>query len=145
MTDNLTSEQRSRCMSKIKSKWTSQELKLHNLLKGKKIKHKMHPCMDGSPDILLLKTNTAVFLHGCFWHKCPACYKEPKSRRDYWIPKIEKNVLRDVKNKKILKENGYLVIIIWEHELRKSFKKIFEGLVKNAGKKGQTETARRHI
>jgi DNA mismatch endonuclease (patch repair protein) len=118
MADNLTQKQRSYCMSRIKSKWTSPELKIHNYLKGKKIKHKMHPDLPGRPDILLTNTNTVVFLHGCFWHKCPKCYKEPKSRKEYWIPKIEKNVKNYEKNAKILKINGYKVVKIWGHDVK---------------------------
>ncbi|MFA5382379.1 MAG: hypothetical protein WC356_04375 [Candidatus Micrarchaeia archaeon] len=90
MSDNLTKEQRSRCMSKIRSKWTKQEKKIHNYLKGDKIRHKMHPKLPGNPDIVLKDSKTAVFLHGCFWHKCPNCYKEPKSREAIGCPKLRK-------------------------------------------------------
>jgi len=92
MADNLTIEQRSKCMSRIRSKWTAQEKKIHNHMKGLKIQHLMHPNLPGKPDLLLKKTNTVIFLHGCFWHKCNLHYKEPKSRKEYWVPKIQKNV-----------------------------------------------------
>jgi len=131
MPDNLTKEQRSKCMSNIRSKWTSQEKKVHNYLKGRKVKHKMHPSISGSPDITLTETNTAVFLHGCFWHKCPKCYKEPKSRKEYWLPKLEKNVRRDLKNKKLLKHQGFSVIQVWEHQIKNNFEQVLERLVKN--------------
>lgn len=119
MADNLTYEQRKRCMQSNRSKWTSIEILLHNYLKGNKIKHKMHPNIDGSPDILLVNKNIAVFIHGCFWHKCPKCYKEPKTNIEYWIPKIDKNNKRDKQNTRILKKQGYLVRVIWEHDLKK--------------------------
>jgi len=119
MADNLTKEQRSKCMSNIRSKWTKQEKLIHNFLKGKKIKHKMHPKIEGKPDIILTDSNTAVFLHGCFWHKCPKCYKTPKSNKDYWLPKIEANNKRDKQNEKKLKEQGYSVVIFWEHEIKR--------------------------
>ncbi len=135
MADNLTKEQRSKTMSRIRSKWTSQEKKIHNYLKGNKIKHKMHPNIKGSPDILLKDTKTVIFLHGCFWHKCPKCYKEPKSNKEYWLPKIEKNVKRDRKNKKLLKAQGFKVIIIWEHEIKKDLKKVLKNLIKYGTKK----------
>jgi DNA mismatch endonuclease (patch repair protein) len=118
-------------MSNIRSKWTAQEKKIHNYLKGNKVKHEMHPNLSGSPDILLKDTNTAVFLHGCFWHKCSKCYKEPKSNKKYWLPKIEKNVKRDRKNTKILKSNGYLTIKIWEHQVKKNFNQIVKNIIKN--------------
>ena len=106
-------------MQSNRSKWTSIELLLHNYLKGNKIKHKMHPNIDGSPDILLVNKNIAVFINGCFWHKCPRCYKEPKTNIDYWIPKIDKNNKRDKQNSRILKKQGYLVRVFWEHDLKK--------------------------
>ena len=130
MSDNLTKEQRSKCMSNIRSKWTLQERKIHNYLKGNKIKHKMHPTLTGNPDILLINSNTLLFLHGCFWHKCPKCYKEPKTRKKYWIPKIENNVKRDRKNLRILKKQGYKVIKIWEHEIKKDFEKVLKRIIK---------------
>ena len=130
MADILTKEQRSERMSRIRSKWTFQEKKMHNYLKGHKIKHKMHPKIEGHPDILLKQSNTVVFLHGCFWHKCPKCYREPKTNKAYWIPKIENNVKRDRKNKKIIKAKGYNIIIIWEHEIKRDFVKILKKVIK---------------
>lgn len=131
MADNLTKEQRSKTMSRIRSKWTAQERKIHNHLKGNKIKHQMHPDIRGKPDIILKKTKTAVFLHGCFWHKCPKCYIKPKTNKKYWLPKIENNVKRDRKNNKILKQDDFKVIRIWEHEIKKDFNKIAKKLIKN--------------
>ncbi|MDP3917153.1 MAG: hypothetical protein Q8Q42_02590, partial [Nanoarchaeota archaeon] len=112
-------EERSKCMSRIKSKWTSHETRMHNLHKGHKIKHKMYPKIEGSLDIIIKDQNTAVFLQGCFWHKCPRCYKEPKSRREYWIPKIQRNVQRDRISTKILKNKGFSVAPIREHDIKK--------------------------
>lgn len=131
MTDNLTKEQRTKCMSNIKSKWTIQERKIHNYLKGNKIKHTMHPKLQGNPDIWLKERNTLVFLQGCFWHKCPKCYKEPKSRKKYWIPKIENNVKRDRKNTKILKSQGYSILKVWEHQIKKQFDLTLRNIIKN--------------
>lgn len=124
MVDNLTKEQRSKTMSRIRSRWTKQEKKVHNALKGNKIKHKMHPEIEGSPDIILKDNKTAVFLHGCFWHKCPACYVEPATNKEYWLPKIEKNLKRDNANKRKLRKQGYQVLTIWEHEIKKDLKKV---------------------
>lgn len=121
MSDNLTKAQRSKCMSRIRSKWTLQEKKIHNCLKALKVRHKMHPRIAGSLDIALTESRTAVFLHGCFWHKCPLCYKEPKSNLKYWLPKIERNVKRNRANVKALKKEGWKVLKIWEHEVKKDF------------------------
>jgi|TARA_B100001971_G_scaffold204555_1_gene220841 DNA mismatch endonuclease (patch repair protein) len=72
---------------------------------------------------MLTNSKTTIFIQGCFWHKCPKCYKEPKSNKGYWLPKIEKNAGRDKKNRKTLKAKGYKVICIWEHEIKKNFDK----------------------
>lgn len=122
MPDNLTKTQRSLCMSRIKSRWTSAERGIHNFLKGLKIKHKMHPKIGGSPDVIIPQRKKAVFLQGCFWHKCPFCYKEPQSRRRYWLPKLEGNIKRDRMNEKILRKGGWTIVKIWEHELKQNKK-----------------------
>lgn len=127
MPDTLTKEQRSYCMSRIRSKWTSQEKRIHNYLKGHKIKHKMHPKLKGCPDILI-NSEIAVFLHGCFWHKCPKCYVEPKSKKAYWLPKLENNVKRDKKNIRTLKKQGFTVVKIWEHSVKTNFNSVLAKL-----------------
>ncbi len=130
MSDNLTKKQRSYCMSRVKSKWTSQELKVHNYLKSYKIKHRMHPKLIGSPDLLLVDTNTAIFLQGCFWHECPKCFILPSTNRRYWQIKIEKNVKRDKKNVGVLKKEGFKIIKIWEHELNEKFQLVLNKIIK---------------
>ena len=117
-------------MSNIRSKWTDQEKKIHSYLKANKIKHKMHPKLSGSPDLLLKETNIVVFLHGCFWHRCPKCYIEPKSNKEYWLPKIERNVKRDRKNVQLLKKQGFVVRKIWEHEVKKDLKKVVNKIIR---------------
>jgi DNA mismatch endonuclease (patch repair protein) len=119
MTDVFTKEKRSWIMGRIRGKWTKQEKIIHNQLKSLKIKHKMHPKTSGSPDIILTDKKIAVFLQGCFWHKCPKHYKEPKSNRDYWLPKINRNVARDKKNITLLKKKGWKVVKVWEHDLKR--------------------------
>lgn len=117
MVDILTKEQRSERMSLIRSKWTKQEKAFHNHLKGNKIHHKMHPRIEGSPDIVIPDRNIALFLHGCFWHGCKKCGHIPKSNKKYWSEKILKNKKRDKLKEKILKESGWDVITIWEHDI----------------------------
>jgi DNA mismatch endonuclease (patch repair protein) len=121
MTDNLTKTQRSKTMSHIKSKWTNQEKKVHAWLSSKQIKHKMHPKIKGNPDILLTKSKCTIFINGCFWHGCPKCYKEPQTNRDYWIPKIRANKKRDRETYRILRNAGWGVKILWEHQLKDDF------------------------
>src|SRR2546428_13752132 len=67
--DVLTKAQRSFNMSRIGSRWTAQERALHGLLKGRKVRHRMHPVLPGKPDVLVLP-DLVVYIHGCFWHGC---------------------------------------------------------------------------
>ena len=128
--DIMSIAERSKRMSLIRSKWTKQEKKLHNFLKGNKVKHRMHPKLPGSPDILLPEKELAIFLHGCFWHKCPKCYREPQSRRNYWVPKIERNVRRDEKNKRLLRGQGLNTRTIWEHQIEEAPIKAVQKILK---------------
>ena len=80
----------------------------------------------------MVSRRICIFVDGCFWHRCPKCYKEPKSNKDYWLPKIEKNVHRDKEQNKYLKKNGWVVIRVWEHELKnldKTIKKIEKKMI----------------
>ena len=120
MADDMTWDQRRRTMSKIRSKWTCQEKAVHSALSELVVEHEMHPQVEGSPDLIIPNQRTAVFLHGCFWHKCSVCFKAPKSNQEYWTPKLERNVQRDVENQKKLLDSGWLVVVIWEHEVKSS-------------------------
>jgi len=97
---------------------TKPELILSRLL-GKKIRKNNLP---GSPDFVYPRKKIAVFLHGCFWHRCPQCnFDLPKSNRNFWARKFRRNIERDKLVKKELEAMGWRVIEIWEHELRKGF------------------------
>lgn len=117
MPDILSQEERSKRMSLIRSKWTKPEKWLHNYLKGHRIKHRMHPKMKGSPDIIIPEKKIAIFIHGCFWHGCKNCYRKPTNNKDFWKNKIEKNIERDKKNLNLLKKEGWKTKIIWECEI----------------------------
>lgn len=71
----------------------------------------------GRPDFGNKTRKVAVFIDGCFWHKCPAHYREPKSNREYWIPKMERNRERDKEVTARLRGEGWRVVRVWEHEL----------------------------
>lgn len=114
MVDRLNAEARSELMSRIRSKWTKPEIRTHNLLKGNKIKHKMHPTLPGNPDILLKDYNVAIFVDGCFWHSCPKHGHIPSQNRTYWQRKLAKNTKRDKDNAQILKQCGIGCIRLWE-------------------------------
>lgn len=114
--DVFTKKQRSRIMSKIRSKGTKAERQLKRMLKGKYLR--ANPKIFGSPDLGNKTRKIAVFMDGCFWHKCPVHYRPPKSNKKYWIPKIARNAERDREITKRLKKDGWKVVRIWEHDLK---------------------------
>jgi len=118
MADKVSKEVRSNIMSKIRSKNTTPELKLKEALKGTRLRYQ--PKMDGKPDFASKKKKIAVFVDGCFWHKCPKCYRPPKTNKKYWIPKIERNVERDKQITNELEELGWTAMRFWEHEVLES-------------------------
>jgi len=117
MPDIVDVATRSRIMSRITKKWSQIDRKAHNFLKGSKVRHEMYPKLPGSPDIFVYP-NILVFLDGCFWHCCPRCFRPPKSRVAYWHPKLAGNKRRDKKISRALRQQGWKVIRIWEHEIR---------------------------
>lgn len=126
MTDCFTKEKRSKVMSKIKSKNTKPELKLRKALWAKGYRYRIHTKLHGKPDITFPSRKIAIFIDGCFWHKCPKCYKKPKSNQKYWIPKIERNVERDKENIRNLKKLGWKTIRIWEHDIKKNIELVIK-------------------
>ncbi len=121
MADNKTPEERSRNMSNIKSENTKPENIVRKYLFKKGFRYrkndKRYP---GKPDIVLPKYHTVIFVNGCFWHmhNCSRG-KMPLSNKNYWIPKIKRNIERDKNNIINLESMGWNVIVIWECELKK--------------------------
>ena len=126
MADNLSKAQRSYCMSRIKSKNTSQEIKLRKCLWGLGFRYRIKNNLAGRPDIVFSSKKVVVFIDGCFWHMCPKCFKAPKSNKRYWLPKLRKNAERDRKNEALLRRGGWTIIRVWEHDLKKNFNKVLK-------------------
>lgn len=120
MADVLTKKQRSYCMSRIRGKNTTPELLLRKALSGAEIRgYRLNYRIFGTPDVAFPKKKVAIFIDGCFWHKCPKCFRKPSSNRLYWTAKLKENVKRDKSVDSELKKTGWKVIRIWEHELQK--------------------------
>ncbi len=101
-------------MARIKRSHTKPELKLKKKLKG----YSYQPKAFGNPDFINYKKKEVIFIDGCFWHKCPVHYKQPKSNKRYWLPKLARNVIRDKEITKAYNNAGWKVARIWEHDLR---------------------------
>lgn len=124
MADNHTRESRHVNMSHIRSKDTKPEEIVRKYLFSKGLRYRKNVSqMPGKPDIVFRKYKTVVFVNGCFWHhhNCDR-FKWPTSNVEYWTPKIERNVQRDIDNKKLLEANGWRVFVIWECELKKKIR-----------------------
>jgi DNA mismatch endonuclease (patch repair protein) len=118
--DILSKEKRSWNMSRIKGKDTGPEVRVRSLLHRMGYRFRIHKKdLPGKPDIVLPKYRTAIFVHGCFWHRHEGCRKayNPKSRRDFWEEKFRQNKSRDIKNMNLLREQDWNVIVIWECEI----------------------------
>lgn len=123
--DDLTKEQRHKNMTHIKSVSNVEDLVRKYLFAHGFRYRKNDKRYPGHPDIVLPKYHTVIFVNGCFWHQHKGCKyaKIPASNKDYWIPKLQKNVMRDERNKTMLENDGWHVITIWECELKNSQKR----------------------
>lgn len=107
-------------MSRIRAKDTQPEIILRGIISGAGIRgYRLNYKLLGKPDIVFPKKKIAIFIDGCFWHKCPRCFVNPDINRKFWNKKIASNVKRDTIVNTELKGGGWKVIRIWEHELRK--------------------------
>lgn len=119
--DTMTAEERSRCMAAIKSGDTKPEMIVRRFLHARGFRYGLHNRkLPGSPDIVLRKHRTVIFINGCFWHGHEGCrlYRLPKSNVEFWEKKIARNIARDARTHAALVEMGWRVITIWECELR---------------------------
>ena len=120
--DNLTSEQRKKTMTAVKSAGTRLERRFFNALEEKGIQDIQYHCKDvlGKPDIVHSPGRLVVFVDSCFWHGCSRHLRMPASNVDYWRRKIARNRKRDRLVNERLKEEGWLVLRIWEHSIKNS-------------------------
>ena len=121
MADTHSKEVRSRNMSHIRSTNSKPEETVRKILFSHGFRYRKNvKTLPGKPDIVLPKYKTVIFVNGCFWHKhsCPR-FVWPSTNTNYWIPKIQRNVERDISNHAELASLGWKVIVVWECELKK--------------------------
>ena len=126
MTDIKTPEERSLNMAAIKGKDTKPEMIVRKYLFSRGLRYRVNnKRLPGSPDIVLRKYKTVVFVDGCFWHGHEGCkyFRLPKSNVDFWRHKIAMNIARDYANNVDLKLAGWRVIRIWECEIKPKAKR----------------------
>ncbi len=134
MTDTMSPAQRHRCMSHIRSRNTKPEIKVRQWLWKHGYRYRLNvKGVPGKPDIVMRKYRTAIFVNGCFWHghdvqvtgdrlqgtvENSPCCKIPQTNREFWVNKIRRNQERDRQNCQTLRDNGWLVIVVWECQLK---------------------------
>jgi len=121
MADHLSKEQRSRNMSRIRSKDSAAEKAVRSILHRLGCRFRLHRRdLPGTPDIVLPKYRTALFVHGCFWHRHQGCKRSfvPSTRTEYWSRKFQANVERDRRNRADLMDMGWQVVVLWECETK---------------------------
>lgn len=122
----MTPEQRSRCMAAIKGKDTKPEMIVRKFLFSRGLRYRVNNRkLPGSPDIVLKKYKTVVFIDGCFWHGHEGCkyYRLPKTNVDFWRHKIAMNIARDYANGVYLRLAGWRVIRVWECDIKTKVKR----------------------
>lgn len=112
----MTPKQRSRCMSRIRSKDTTPEIYIRKMLWAADFRYRLKSKLPGKPDIVLKKHMAVIFVNGCFWHSHEGCPKSklPATRKEFWENKIASNVARDKRNIAELKKRGWRVAVVWE-------------------------------
>lgn len=119
--DNLTAAERSERMSRVRWKDTRPELIVRRLVHSMGYRYRLHKReLPGSPDLVFAGRRKVIFVHGCFWHRhgCPSGRRLPKSRLDFWQPKLESNKRRDLRTKRELERLGWAVLTLWECETK---------------------------
>jgi DNA mismatch endonuclease (patch repair protein) len=107
-------------MSRIRSKGTKPELLVRRLLHALGYRYRLHVRLPGTPDLVFTKRRKVILIHGCFWHRHSGCKlaRLPKTRLDFWVPKLEQNRLRDIENLGKLADAGWSTLVLWECEVK---------------------------
>lgn len=107
-------------MSRIGSKNTAPEIVIRRLLHAMGYRFRLHrKDLPGKPDIVFVGRRKAIFVHGCFWH-AHGCRigQPPKSKPEFWEPKLQRNRARDAKNEGALRTDGWSVLTVWQCEIK---------------------------
>jgi DNA mismatch endonuclease, patch repair protein len=111
-------------MSRVRRADTKPEMIVRRLIHGMGYRYRLHDSgLPGQPDLVFKGKRKAIFVHGCFWHqhRCHT-YRMPKTRVEFWGPKLKGNVERDRRARGLLRKAGWDILVIWECELRKADK-----------------------
>lgn len=122
--DVLNPEQRSRCMSRVRSTNTKPERRLRRALWATGLRYRLGHKLPGKPDLVFVSAKLAVFVDGCFWHSCPKHRTHPKTNERFWAGKLQENVERDRRVDRQLRAMGWRVLRLWQHEVEKELDEV---------------------
>jgi DNA mismatch endonuclease (patch repair protein) len=134
MADVLTPEQRSRCMSRIRGRDTRPEIVIRKALWSLGCRYRVNYGLPGKPDIVFTRQHLAIFIDGCFWHRCPLHFQAPATNARFWEAKIEGNVRRDREVDARLATGGWSVLRIWEHEAKTDQEEVIQAILERLRK-----------
>ena len=122
MIDTLSSHERSERMKLVGGKNTKPELLVRSIVHSMGFRYRLHRRdLPGHPDLVFARLGKLIFVHGCFWHRHQSSRcrlaRLPKSRLDFWLPKLESNRIRDDKNERALRALGWKIPVVWECQL----------------------------
>jgi len=120
--DTISADRRSENMRRIRSKDMKPEMVVRQLVYGMGYRYRLHsPKLPGKPDLVFSRLKKIIEVRGCFWHQHDSCIDShfPKSRMDYWRPKLQRNQQRDLENIQKLRDLGFRVLVLWECEIAK--------------------------
>ncbi|MEK7447396.1 MAG: very short patch repair endonuclease [Patescibacteria group bacterium] len=118
--DTVDKEKRSLIMSSVRSKETKLEIEFRKSLWQKGFRYRKNSRKYyGTPDIVMPSKKVVIFIDSCFWHGCPRHLRIPKSNKKFWEDKISRNVERDKDVTRYYKQQKWIIIRIWEHEINK--------------------------
>lgn len=130
MGDNVSKDVRSKTMRAIRSRDTKLERSVARSLHNRGIRFRKNTVsLPGKPDISIKKYKVVIFVDSCFWHGCPRHCRLPKTNIDYWEQKIERNKERDGEVNRYYAINEWLIIRIWEHQLKDAYDETINTIV----------------
>lgn len=119
--DTMSRTERSKRMSLIRSKDTKPEILVRKIIFAEGFRYRLHgKSLPGRPDIVFQRLHKVIFVHGCFWHRHSRCKlaRLPKSKVNFWEPKLTANRNRDVSNARKIRKAGWRILTIWECEMK---------------------------
>lgn len=120
MTDTLSPAERSERMSRVRNKDSKAEKRVRSIVHGMGYRFRLHGHgLPGRPDLVFRSKRKVIFVHGCFWHRHSGCKlaRMPKSRLEFWEPKLQGNAERDRRTQSDLEDMGWASLVVWECEV----------------------------